>query len=104
MEKNVVINNELFVSTGFTVLPSKRLVAVVANCLRTLCKPLAMLSAYYSVVLQRRVSRSQCLLLLRTQGLFFLAVFPLYHFVLLHLVIGAAFVASLLQCKHSFAS
>ena len=91
MEKNIYIKGEVSTSNGqINILNS------IANKVKS---PITALAKYYSVVLERKISIRQTLLLLNAQIAFVFAVFPVNIGFIARAICCAWFVKAVLTCK-----
>lgn len=87
------MNNEM------TLIREQKLNVVLTRMAAAMNRPLRKTTAYYSNVLQRKLSTRQTLCLLNAQLAFFMTVFPTDCSFLLRALCGCWLVKALLKCK-----
>lgn len=99
MEKNIsILTPEVALSNKST----KNTIETIKSIANTAMKPVHWLSAYYSMVLERKVSTKQTLLLLNAQAAFVITAFPVEAPFVVRLICLSWFVKALFACKKSF--
>lgn len=92
------MKREMVISPAPQVPQLKNISGQLAEWMRM---PLLWLSAYYSSVLERKVSLRQTLLLVNAQMAFFFTVFPVAGPLLLRLLCCAWLLHAVLKCKQA---
>lgn len=91
MEKNITIANSQ--STAMTIIE------IVTNLVSIICRPVALLSLYYSHCLGREITVKQTWCLLNAQAAFFLTAFPVGATFYMRIVCGMWLLHALRLCK-----
>ena len=101
MEKNIsILTPEVALSN--TSKNTRSTIETIKSVANIVAKPINWLSAYYSAVLERKVSNKQTLLLLNAQAAFVMTVFPVEAPFVIRLISLTWFVKALFACKKAF--